>query len=102
MTLDSQTHCAVTNRLQKARAGWDIIKTSLPWIRNKIGLFQAAIGSILKYGMATLRTTGNMDRTLRQFYSRCLRKIIYPTGGIGERQETNDYIRRKFRMPALY
>ena len=64
-------------------------------MKIKIDLFQAAIGSILKYGIATLRTTESMGRELRQFYSRCLREIVYPTGrSDGGRQETSDFIRR--------
>ena len=72
-------------------------------MKIKIDLFQAAIGSILKYGIATLRTTEGMDRKLQQFYSRCPREIVYPNGrNDDERQETNDFIRRKFCMPTFY
>ena len=41
-------------------------------------LYNAAIGGVLKYSLATLRTTETADRELEQFASKCLRGVEIP------------------------
>ena len=107
MTLNHQTNCTVLSRLNKARAAWNILKKRV-FLDNeikmkiKIDLFNAAIGSILKYGLSTLRTTETMDRKLQQFKSRCLREITYPNSQTHEEQENNEALRKKYCVPTFY
>ena len=95
INLHGNTNDAAKTRLNKAKGAWGIIKgriflDSEIKTKNKIDLWNAAIGSIMKYSLTTLRTTEYVDRKIQQFTSRCVDEIIYPR----QNQENREYLGR--------
>ena len=63
-----------------------------------MGLYNDAIGRIVKYSRATIRTTEMTDGKLQQFDSKCLREIYNPRKDIltqEQIQERNNKCRAK-------
>ena len=67
----------------------------------KLGLWNAAINSILKYSMTTIDKTQSTDEEMQKFASTCLRNIIlWKYGQEQENQKIRNYAIRKDNMPT--
>ena len=114
LTIAKKTNTTVLNRLNKAKSSRNILKRRVfqdNEIRPKIKLdiYKAAIGSIVNYGLATLRTNVTMCKKLQQFAARRLREIIHtgnndePFDANGRRmRESNEIPREENKMTKVY
>ena len=113
INMQGKTNQAIQARLNKAKGAWKIIKHRIFLDnqikkKNRFDLWNAAIGSILKYGLTTLRSTEMMDRKIQQFTSRCMNEIIYAAEKEKDENEnyqtrdTNEYNRTKYCLPTIH
>ena len=81
--LKNKTDDAVTARRNIEKGACGIIKYRVFQDReikmgNELDLWNAEIGSVLKYGLATIRITEETGREIQQFSSKCTDEILYP------------------------
>ena len=73
---------------------------------RKFDLWGDAIGSVMKYSLTTLRTTGYIHSEIQKFTSRRMNEIIYPRQN-NEGQEyvgrpTNQENRTRYCLPTIH
>ena len=100
VSLQNNTNIAVNARLSKAKGAWGIIKKRIlsdKEIRNKVklDLRNAAIMSIMKYGISTITTTQASGGKMQPFASKCIRSIVIGNNTNGENNRINNYTVRK-------
>ena len=113
ITLNNTTTKAFQDRLNKAKNAWKLIKHRSfidPGIKLKarLQLWNAAIYSILRYGLCTLRIQEAMQIKLQQFTSKCTRDIVEAGEQYSENPDewakehaTNEDIRRGSGIPTI-
>ena len=111
INLQEKTNGAVYARINKAKGAWGIIKyrsflDKQIKAKNKFDLWHAAIGSILKYGLTTLRINETADRKIQQFTSKCTNEIIYQKANSinqeYEKRDTSEENRTKYCQPTVH
>ena len=116
INLQNNSTRAASTRLNKAKAAWGVVKQRIflgKQIKNKaeIDLWNAAIGSIMKYGLTTPRIGETLGK-LHQFRSKCIYQIPHANepqrhNGVSpidehQRRQTNYENRRQLRIPTVH
>ena len=99
ISLRGNTNIAVNARLDKAKGDWGVIKKRIFFGKEiktkiKLDLRNAAIMSIMKYGISTIATQ-TADGEMQSFASKCIRRIVVGGNNEDDYNKINNYTLRK-------